>query len=207
MVVFLLVMRSTCLAADDKIPYSLVVDPSAADVGETVRVTFVVTGIAPAEVSVTAPPLPRGLELVRGPFIRPLLPGEGSVIEYGLRCTAEGVYTVPGFTLRAEGAQTTTSGFRIAVRGRETPNGPAGGGGPSVGVPRFRWTAAAARVEVNRSIPIFLVTDSTISEEDIRGVRYQKPAAGIASDFARPKELFLSMESGSRTGKDGAVAA
>jgi hypothetical protein len=198
---FLLLVRAVSLPADDAVPYTLVVDPPTAEVGETVRIAFVVSGISSVDISVSEPPLPRGLELIRGPYIRPLLPGEGTIIEYALRCTEAGTYSVPGFTLRAGNARTTTSGFRIVVTEGSGGSGAAGGVIPS-GMPKFRWISTVSRVEVGRPVPVFLVPDRQLAEGEIRGLRYPKPDRGIVTEFPRPAESILFAAVGSGSGGD-----
>jgi hypothetical protein len=205
LVIFLLALKITGIAADDAVPYTLVVDPPAPEVGETVRVSFVISGIAPADVSVSAPPLPRDLEVIRGPYIRPLLPGEGTVIEYALRPAAAGVYSIPGFILEAEGRRTTTSGFRIKVTGPGRRGG--AGRGDTADRPSFRWTAASLRIEAGSSSPVFLVADREVPDGDILRLRYRKPERGIVTDFPRPKDLFSAAGSGALEGGEFAFAA
>ncbi|MFP4562535.1 MAG: BatD family protein [Spirochaetia bacterium] len=205
LVIFLLALKIPGIAADDAVPYTLVVDPPAAEVGETVQVSFVISGIAPADVSVSAPPLPRDLEVIRGPYIRPLLPGKGTVVEYALRPASAGVYSIAGFVLEAEGRRTTTSGFRIRVTGPERRGG--AGTGDAADRPSFRWTAASLRIEAGRSSPVFLVADREVSDGEILRLRYQKPERGIVTDLPMPDDLLSAAGSGTREGGEFGFAA
>jgi hypothetical protein len=96
------------------------IEPATAVVGETVRLELIIGDEDAGDVLVAEETFPGGIEVERGPFIRPQAPGGGTVIEYDLSGREPGRYVLgpfSGFPSDAEEATYGGKGFSVFVGG------------------------------------------------------------------------------------------
>jgi len=112
-------VRSPPLSADES-EIELRIEPATAVVGETVRLELIIGDEDAGDVRVAEESFPGGIEVERGPFIRPQVPGKGTVIEYDLAGREPGRYVLgpfSGFPSNAEEATYNGKGFGVVIGG------------------------------------------------------------------------------------------
>ncbi len=128
------------------------IKPATAVVGEKVRLELIIGEEDAGDVLVAAESFPGGIEVERGPFIRPRVPGGGTVIEYDLVVREPGRYVLgpfSGSSSDGEEASFGGKGFGVVVGGAaktenslaflvgERREGISAEGAPAVPVPVF----------------------------------------------------------------------
>lgn len=145
------------------------IEPATAVVGETVRLELIIDHEDAGDVLVAEESFPGGIEVERGPFIRPQVPGGGTVIEYDLSGREPGRYVLgpfSGFPSDAEEGTYGGKGFSVVVGGvaktenslaflvGERREGSSAEGKPAVPVPVF-WEVPEKPAYAG--VPVYLI--------------------------------------------------
>jgi hypothetical protein len=166
-----------------------------AEIGETVRLELLVPNEEAGHVRVVKETFPEGIEVVRGPFVRPRIPEGGTIIEYDLAGRKPGRYILGPFaalTLPAEhgGEGPRGDGLGVVIGGSETGIGPGETNALALFVGEKRdgrfvvpvsvsWNAGESRAYVGSPVYLVLWAEMLRSDDPVFEVAIGREDAAI----------------------------